>query len=980
MPWAKTDRNGISRARGGPAWNPLPVHMFDVAAVVLELWDRYLPAPVRVRLAQAFGGGDELRARSIVAFLVALHDLGKASDCFLHQFGTTRGKTNGLAEERKKWEAQARSSGLPLADRPDRARKARHEHITAAHLARLLDCECAECDGSGEEYKDLHTVAFLLAGHHGHIPRKRAVNLAYAAAPAARWTSTYADLLACVAARVGVDLQEIKRAVRFTEPAALTLFAGLVVLADWVASSESHFTYRVATDSVENWWAASQSEAAAAVTALRLVRWQPRDVTWPELWPNTEPRGFQRAVMDLLPDRGPALTVIESDTGSGKTRAALWCALHLARTCGYTGLYMAMPTRAATNQIALELRQFIAAGLDKATTANLAVVHGTAAATPIVHELLEAARLSGPDFEDLASAIEPTMNGQAEPTQESRVVLDPWYLRRCLGLVSPFGVGTVDQIVLAAQPSSHWFLRMLGLACKTVIIDEAHAYELYQQQLLQTAVAWLANAGASIVVLSATLPDSVRSALTAGWCEGHKTDVDDPAEIGPIMMVDAAGRVRRGGPAEPPSRLHTVVSLENDPGTTRLATMLLDRVEAGGIVGVIRTRVQPTVDLHAAVIAQASHRGWAADEIILLHGRMMPRDRLPLEQRLVEEIGPGDDRRHRNPRRPDRLIVIATQVIEQSLDIDFDWIVSDLAPIDLLIQRRGRLHRHTINDAERRASFRRPELTVLYRTHKGLPVVEPFDNSTQRPGTGDAYVYAPYTLAATWKTLTARLERRECETCHIHGTDTIHIVSPDDSAALIESVYGPKQTGRGPLGQLLDRTWAAWQAELAEERAQASNHEVKPFGHDGTATHIEELASDSAHGDGEGTGATGIRARSRLGDDDYTAVILYRQPDQTYTYDPAGLLPADLESHSAARTPEQIARRRQQQRDILLNTISLPARWFGHKGLPRPDTWSPLREHGPFSRIHTMILSPEGACLNEPRGLSYSPKRGLEKH
>ncbi|AHH16506.1 CRISPR-associated helicase [Nocardia nova SH22a] len=983
-PWAKTDTEGISRAAGGPAWDPLVAHMLDVAAVVFELWDRYLSLSVRNRLAESFGDGNDEHARVMVAFLVALHDLGKASDCFLDQFGTGRAKRNGLDRERAVWEKMARAADLPLAEDMSRVHWARHEHITAAHLARILGCECFECGGTGTEYEDLHVVAMLLAGHHGHIPDKHTVDVAYGAAAPAVWGATHSELAALIADTLGVDLSQVKEKIRFARSASLTLFAGFVVLADWVASSQTWFHYRESASSIESCWEKSQSEAAAAVTALRLARWQPPALTWSDLWPGTEPRGFQQAVIDLLPNRGPALAIIESDTGSGKTRAALWCAYHLARTCGYTGLYMAMPTRAATNQIAVELRAFIAATLNDADSVNFAVVHGTAQATDIVHDLLDAARADGQELDDLSSSIEPGLIGDADPAGLGRVVLDPWYLRRCLGLVSPFGIGTVDQLVLAVQRSSHWFLRMLGLACKTVIIDEAHAYELYQQQLLESAVAWLADAGASVVVLSATLPTSVREALTNAWCRGHRTEVEDAGQSGPITMVDAAGRVRRGGPVETPPELHTVVTLDEDPGIAQLAARLVERVEHGGVAAVIRTRVSSAVDLHAAVVEQAKERGWPAEknlppkDIILLHGRMMPRDRLPIEQRLVKLTGLGTDRGQRNPQRPQRLIVIATQVIEQSLDVDFDWIVTDLAPIDLLIQRRGRLHRHQINDSLRAPQFATSRMSVLVRVHNQLPIVEPPDENNRRPGTLDALVYAPYTLAATWEALQSRRGHCSCERCAIDNSDAIHLVTPNDSATLIESVYGAEPRAAGELGQLLDRTWNQWKMALNTEQAEASARAVNPYKCNMTPIGVAELASGAGHGDGEEGGAAGIRSRSRLGDESFTAVLLYRQNDGTLTYDNAGSLLADLKSHNPTRSKRETEARRRQQSDILLNTISIPARWIGPRRIPKPETWRPVTEYGPFAKLHVVELNTDGKCINEPHKVVYSSTRGIE--
>ncbi|MFI9311031.1 hypothetical protein [Streptomyces triculaminicus] len=77
------------------------------------------------------------------------------------------------------------------------------------------------------------------------------------------------------------------------------------------------------------------------------------------------------------------------------------------------------------------------------------------------------------------------------------------------GLCSPFGIGAVDQVVLASQRSRHWCLRLFRLANKAVVIDEAHGYQLFQQRPLQDVIAWLADASTSVV----PLPHTIRTAL-----------------------------------------------------------------------------------------------------------------------------------------------------------------------------------------------------------------------------------------------------------------------------------------------------------------------------------------------------------------------------------------------------------------------------------------------------------------------------------
>ncbi|MFE4976119.1 CRISPR-associated helicase Cas3' [Kitasatospora sp. NPDC056651] len=1005
--WGKTDRMGISEARGEPLMNPLLAHMLDVAACTGAVWDSYLAQTVRDRLVQALGANDARTARRNAMFYAALHDLGKASACFLLQFGRRRYDRSRLRSAGKKWLEHARGAGLPLPLRPDTAPWSRHEHITACHLPRLLGCTCPLCGGTGRKHHGLHTVALLLGGHHGHIPNLDDVHAASAAARPEEWDDDHHDMIATLARLLGVDLARLPDHTDFERPAARPLFAGLVVIADWIASDENRFTFRAFEEtvdripgrpleesidrSVERWWQLSQAQAHTAVRELRLKAWKPTAMSWAQLFPDTpDPRPFQSAAMKGIPTRGPVLTIIESDTGSGKTRLALWCAHHLARTNGYHGLYTAMPTRAATDQAATDHSDFITRAFGETTDANLAIVHHTATATERVHRLLDAAQQETEpgDLNDLIAFIELTIcQGEAAP--RARTVLDPWYLRRCAGLLSTFGIGTADQVALSAQASRHWFLRLFGLANKTVIIDEAHAYELFQERLLGAAVSWLADAGASVVVLSATLPAAARQALIDAWCHGLRTAPRSTDTHGPITFVDQYGLITRTAPDVSPLEIHTRLDLVPDPGPEHLAEHILREARSGGVIAVLRNRVDSAHELHTHLLKKAEEHGWAPEEIILDHGQLLPRERLPRETGIRTSLGPGDDRTEPNPHRPARLVVVATQVIEQSLDLDFDRLYTDLAPIDLLIQRRGRLHRHTSNDPRRPENLRTPQMTVLWLPdpdNNRLPLVHASPDSRGNP---DAHVYSPYTLAATHHLLRSRTALPACAECRSARTtnpaaSVICLSTPRDSAALIESVYDPGHFPRTPLGTLLSETWEQWLDHLDHHENAAYARAIHPYNPDGSARDVSDLKSGSAHADGDDgygdSGGRGLAARSRLAEPTTSVVVLFRHFDDNgavrYTYDPEAGQQADLNDYSSQRTRAIRAAHRAQQRELLLNTFSMPDSWL--RGLPAADKWPSLKKAKPLEHRHVVVIDPSGACVSGPVGyVRYSRDRGL---
>ncbi|MEV7004893.1 CRISPR-associated helicase Cas3' [Streptosporangium sp. NPDC051022] len=978
--WGKTDHRGVSRKAGGPAWNPLLAHALDTAAVAILLFDVYLAKPLRSLMVDTFGGGDVEKAKKVIALLAALHDIpGKACSGFQGGFHRSPPK-NGLKTAAKHWEARARATGLPLAPDLGKYPPVAHAALTAQLLPALLGCSCRRrCGGDGEDSPALHMVADLLGGHHGHIPSLRDVRSVNIDAHEA-WRRVHEELVDDLAQILEVERTDMaKTVVPPSRPVVLPAFAGLVVLADWIASNETFFTYRSPDDPVTDWWAASQEQAARAVRTLRLRRWQVERTGWATLFGEDRmPRPAQESVMRLLPETGPAMVIVEADTGSGKTEAAWWAAHHLTLTNGYHGMYMALPSRAATEQVGTRATGFVGASLSgDMEQANLAIVHGTAAASAVAEELLQAASV-GP-----AVAVD-GINVTCEDCR--RAVLDDWFLFGKRGLLSPFGIGTVDQIVLAVQRSRFWFLRLFGLAQKVVVIDEAHAYELYQQTLLGEAVTWLADAGASVVVLSATLPRAVKETLVEAWCRGRRSPLtrEAPSES-TITVVDGEGRMRGETPPVSHSgrtstrsdllELLPPVAFPRRPKDRSFehgwARSMLEQAREGGILAVLRNRVDSAVELYEAACSVAGEFGWDEEtEIFLLHGRLLERDRNRVQQRLLDLLGPHPvpDLRatHPNPKRPRRLLVIATQVIEQSLDLDFDLMVSDLAPFDLLIQRRGRVRRHRVNDPRRPPLLDQvAPLRVLWLPDpEGAPLVTSPDNL-------DGAVYAPYLLAATWHVLTDAGAERSADGSHRRE------VRSDEVPGLIEAVYGDRLRGRTPhLEELLHRTRQEMEDGLFEERREAEERMVPAYSPRGKAVTVEGLASGWLNGEETDPGLpVHLSARSRLGADSYDILCLFRQADGGLTWDQRGEHVADLTVYDRDK---QSAQYREQLRQLLLNTIRIPQRWFQQGKWPHPEEWAAVG-YGPLRRP-TLIFDPEGVCVQGlPGELVLTQRTGLRK-
>jgi CRISPR-associated endonuclease/helicase Cas3 len=280
--------------------------------------------------------------------------------------------------------------------------------------------------------------------------------------------------------------------------------AGLTTVSDWIGSIEAYFPYAVSrgvdpygTD-LEQY---VQKSRERAERALRDLRWltnpaPPAHRSFTTIFPNFALNDLQRAAVQLAESLTvPALVLIEAPMGEGKTEAAMYLAEAAAARLQRPGYYFALPTQATSNQMFSRVREFLERTAQSAEV-NLQLLHGHASLSAEFQLLRE--RASDP----LPAGVE---EDARDDGASSTVFAAEWFTYRKRGLLAPYGVGTIDQALLAVLRTRHFFVRMFGLCNKTVIIDEVHAYDAYMSGLLDR-LAWLGALGATVVLLSATLP------------------------------------------------------------------------------------------------------------------------------------------------------------------------------------------------------------------------------------------------------------------------------------------------------------------------------------------------------------------------------------------------------------------------------------------------------------------------------------------
>lgn len=763
--WAKTGAAEYSHL-----WEPLYVHMLDSAGVAGEIWSHWLAASTReFVIAQTGLQSEEVAA--LVGFLAGVHDIGKATPNFQRK----------VAERAEK----VQEAGLAIP--PEVPQSYPHAYMSQIILARWL----AE---RGWDEDEASGLACVVGGHHGAYPSSGDVGELEGEQerrPACvigkdGWIKTQRELLESMGCLSGFRNVEPDLRRHLIPTSVQVLLTGIVIMADWVASNVTYFPLVEGVGCladektrVSAGWRMLALPGAEHFVKQNLSEEELFRHRFPQLPNGAKLRPVQEAAIRSAYEADePCLIIIEADTGGGKTEASLLAAEILADKFGEGGLAYLLPTQATSNAMYGRVEQWLEtvhADDDPTHLQDIHLLHGKA-------ELNE-------DWKARASWGESWMGDEDKKSGEANhfgdaIVAHQWFSGHKRGLLAPFVVGTVDQLLFMALNAKHVQLRHLGLAGKVVVIDEVHAYDAYMNVYLDRALAFLGAYHVPVVLLSATLPPARREQLLRAYQGKDSRRVSGRRARHGLAHQLTAPRTSMGGPAYPlvtrgsslrnsePAYLpcsadarRTAFRMEllSDDDAS-LEKCLREYLTDGGCICVLRNTVRRAQQAYELL------RERLADlpdiQVELVHSRFIAFDRANNDRRLLEQLGP------RSTERPRCLIVVGTQVIEQSLDIDFDMLITDVAPVDLLLQRMGRVHRHRrgIHEEQRPTKLREARciITGIESWEGGLPHFE----------RGTTFVYLPHILLRT--VLAVGLDA---------PGKSARVTTPDDTAALVERVY-----------------------------------------------------------------------------------------------------------------------------------------------------------------------------------------------
>lgn len=874
--WAKTDADGQT--------HPLFCHLIDVGQVALALWNHVLTSGFRAQMANALGLDDGGAGR-LFAFWCAIHDIGKASPNFQRKFDPAKPRLQRLGF----------TFPPVFGNQP-----CYHATISALILQNLL------VEETQLEATVAWDVAQALGGHHGSWPTSEIRRQHESQIGDQPWQQAQRALL-----REMIDLFEPPAIQQLggndaERGATLVLLSGLTSVADWLGSMNEYFHFSTAHVAPERYLQMAARRAERVLTTLSWLDWQPPTTALTfEALHGFKPRHAQQTVIDLAPGgKEPTLIIVELPTGYGKTELALYLADRWAVERQHRGLYVAMPTQATSNQMWERVGRFLQKRYPQETI-NYHLIHGNAQWKD--------------DLTELSFSTE-------DEAALGTILAQSWFLPRKRTLLAPFAVGTVDQALLSTLQTRHFFVRLFGLSGKTIIFDEVHAYDTYMSSLFQRLLVWLHAVGASVVILSATLPVATRQQLVKSW-RGTSEGLDLLPSCYPAVTVASASELYTKPVPINEKRTIKVDWLEHSVET--IVAEVHKRIQHGGCIAIICNRVRRAQELYAALYAA---KPVPEEDLLLFHARTPGIWRNATEKEVLSRF--GKDATARKP-----AIIVATQVIEQSLDLDFDLMISDMAPIDLLLQRAGRLHRHA------------RETRPLGMEKPTLLVTTPGEKKDGTPDWGgDSYVYEAYMLL---RSLLVLYEIKD------------QLTLPDQTIALIEAVYGDEATPKNLPAHWVDAFEKArlkMQNNQAKAESEASKRLVaKPDYEDLLLLRNDLLAEEDAELH------QSLQALTRLIQPSVRLVCLHQQPDGI-SLDPEGSVEIDLNTKPTHDQTKELAQR--------VVNVSHPAvrNYFLRQAEPRG--W---RDHT-LLHTHRAAIFTKGECYLEGTDylLRLSRRMGLE--
>lgn len=721
--WAKkSDRDGTLK------WLSVIDHLQDTAGIIGRLWELWLDDSQKKMITENLISEED--GKKLATFIAYVHDIGKVTANFV----TKKSFTNSEDLDSEVL-IKLERCGFKGIHNLELANANKSHHSIAGQV--ML-----------EKFGVKRDVSSIVGSHHG----KSVNSLEDIELQLSSYSANYYGEENCSSDNLFKKAQEelfnwalkksgyssVEDIPEISVPVQMIL-TGLLIMADWIASNEYYFPLIPIDDE------------SACNPQVRIIdgfnKWRMSD-TWiaedvyeaskiyEKRFGFNTPRYEQQVLFDVIEQIDePGIIIFEAPMGMGKTEASLIAAEQLACKLGKSGLFFGLPTQATSDGIFPRINDKWLKSIseDMGEKLPIRLKHGKSSLNDIYRHLSR--NIYEDDF-------------------TPGTFVNEWFSGNKTSALDDFIVGTVDNFLMMSLKQKHLFLRHLGFSKKVVIIDEVHSYDSFMASYLYQSIKWAATYNIPIIILSATLPSERRKELVKNYLIGKGVkNIEIKKQLSSLntdsypLITYTDGEEVRIFDEFKTKHSKTIEIIRED--SENLLNLVEDFSKEGGVIGIVVNTVKKSQEIAKDLIFK-----FGEENVELLHSSFIATDRIKKEKNLMKIIGGKIED------RPKFKIIIGTQVIEQSLDIDFDVMISDLAPMDLLIQRMGRLHRHKNIRPE---IFKEPKFYVL-----GTSDVLDFEK-------GSIAVYDGYNLTRTQYFL----------------PDKINI--PEDISPLVQNVYGESE-------------------------------------------------------------------------------------------------------------------------------------------------------------------------------------------
>lgn len=710
-------------------WLPLWMHLNDTAGVMRKLVHQWVAPSVITATSLTY---EEFEKTA--AFVAAVHDIGKATSYFQSMI------TRHLYEKRD----ELLNYDFVILQNYQNAGDTPHSYAGQWIL---------ESDVSGINVKK--SIADVVGAHHGKpidntsglyerdFLKLYPVNI-FGTENHKTWTIWFRVWNEIVDDALDLcGLQSLDDLPDLTIEAQVIL-SGLLIVADWIASNTTYFPLisiddtgreEVYPERVNNGFRQLSLPGGwrSGIVQIDDDLFQKR-FGFPQ-------NSVQKTMIQTVENcHRPGIFILEAQMGVGKTEASLAASEILASQCESGGIFFGLPTQATSNGLFGRLYKW-GESVSTDTVSAIKLAHGAA-------ELNE-------EYENIKEKVlVDNIDGE-----ESGLEVHPWFEGNKKALLADFVIGTVDQFLMASLKRKHFMLRHLGLAGKVVIIDECHAYDTYMCEYLDRSLEWMAAYGVPVILLSATLPAKRREELVECYVRSYsknrlgkkkpeiivQNENWSKSDAYPLLTWTDGETICQQKIEQHVNEKQVVLETENSQED--LIAKLDKSLQDGGCACIILNTVRCAQEIYSKVKIQMKDA-----HVLLYHAQYTMPDRAKKEQELLKHMGKKSSEDDRN-----RFVLIGTQVLEQSLDYDADIMVSQLCPMDLLLQRMGRLHRH---DRKRPELLKQPHFIILMDEENS------YDKGTKE-------IYGDFLLMKTWQIL----------------KDKNYLTLPQDIPRLVQKVY-----------------------------------------------------------------------------------------------------------------------------------------------------------------------------------------------